>query len=215
MNLVINENRYYIPANWSEVPLGRYMDFMNTHNDKVSESEQELHLLSTLTGAPQDVLGEATKNVLNKSIDALKELMLTESSDNLVLEFEIDGVDYGFHPNLHELKLKEFVDLDNKLEFAWENMHYIMAILYRPIESRRGEKYQLEEYDYVTASKRAELFKKELSVDLVNAAASFFLAIAIDYMKITQVYSKLNRRQRREASRVMKSSLRRNTAGTE
>lgn len=207
MDIVINDTRYYVPKKWNEVALGRYMDFMTTHKADASEVEQEVHLLSTLTGAPTEALGNISKKNLNKAIDRLKELMLDETEDSLVLTFEIDGVDYGFHPNLSEMKLKEFVDLDNKLEDTWSNMHFIMAILYRPITKHKGKKYAIEEYDYITASKRAKLFKKELSISLVNAAASFFLTIAVDYMKIMQAYSRLNRRQKREATRQMKNSL--------
>jgi len=214
MDLLINENRYYIPANWNEIPLGRYMDFMNTVKEDVSDIEQEIHLLSTLTGAPQGILAEASKKTLNKSIDRLKELILKEPSEDLVLRFDIDGIEYGFHPNLADMKLKEFVDLDNKLEDLWLNIDMVMAILYRPITSSRKDKYKIEDYDYVTAKGRAELFKKELSVNLVNAAAAFFLTIAVDYMKITQAYSKLNRRQRRQATKVMKNSLTKNMVGT-
>ncbi len=215
MNLIINKDKYYIPNEWNEVTLGNYMNFMNTVKEDVSDIEQEIHLLSTLTGAPQGILAEASKKTLNKSIDRLRELMQKESSENLVLKFEIDEIEYGFHPNLSEMKLKEFVDLDNKLEDLWQNIDMVMAILYRPITKVKKDKYEIEDYDYVTAKKRAELFKKELSVDLVNAAASFFLTIAVDYMKITQAYSKLNRRQRRQATKVMKKSLTKNMAGTE
>ena len=214
MHLVINENKYYIPANWNELPIGRYMDFMNTIKEDVSETEQEVQLLSTLTGAPKGILAEASKKTLNKSIDRLKELILKEPGEDLVLRFDIDGIEYGFHPNLADMKLKEFVDLDNKLEDLWLNIDMIMAILYRPITKSRKDKYKIEDYDYVTAKGRAKLFKKELSVNLVNAAASFFLTIAVDYMKITQAYSKLNRKQRRQATRQMKKSLTKNMAGT-
>jgi hypothetical protein len=214
MDLVINEKRYYIPKDWHELSLRRYIDFMTTYKEDASETDKEVHLLSTLSGAPQAALGELKKTDLNKSIDRLKQLMLKECSEDLVLSFEIDGVEYGFNPNLSEMRLKEFVDLDTKLEDAWANMHYVMAILYRPITKRRGDKYSIEDYDYISADKRAKLFIDELSVSVVNAAASFFLTIAVDYMKITTAYSKLNRQQRRQATKQMKKSLQKNTAGT-
>ena len=214
MELVINEDRYYIPKNWNELSLRRYIDFMTTYKEEVSETEKEVHLISTLTGAPQAAITDMKKTDLNKSIDRLKELMLTECSEDLVLSFDIDGVEYGFHPNLSEMKLKEFVDLDNKLQDAWANMHLIMAILYRPITKRKGDKYTIEDYDYVCVDKRSKIFIDELSVSIVNAAASFFLTIAVDYMKITTAYSKLNRQQKRQLTKQMKKSLQKNTVGT-
>ena len=93
-------------------------------------------------------------------------------------------------------------------------MHKVMAILYRPIVKRHKDKYEIEEYDFRTAAKRADIFAEEMSIDIVNAAASFFLTIAVDYIKITQAYSKANRKQRRQHTRQMKKSLKKNMGGT-
>jgi len=145
----------------------------------------------------------------------LGKLMDNETNTDLNLIITIDGVDYGFHPNLHELKLKEFVDLDNKLGEGWNSMDSVMAILYRPITEQKGDKYKVEDYDFRTAKKRAEIFKDNLSVDTVNGAASFFLTIATDYIATTQVYSKnLSRRERRKLLRQKKNNLTKNMAGT-
>ena len=213
MELVIDKQRYYVPEKWNEVPLKRYIDFHNTYKEDVSDAEKEIHLVSTLTGAPYELLGKAKKSVINKVTSKLTELITTKCNEDLVLEFTIDGTDYGFHPNLSQMKLKEFVDLDNKLENEWRDMHKIMAILYRPITARKKEKYDIEEYNFMTAATRAELFLNTMTIDVVNAAAAFFLRIALDYMKITQVYSKMNRRSRRAATKAMHNSLRRNMGG--
>ena len=214
MNLVINDKKYYIPNKWNQVKLARYMDFMNTHNEDASESEQQLHLISTILGANMNDVGNAKKSVIDKITDRLAELMQNPASEHLVLELEIDGIEYGFNPNLSELKLKEFVDLDGKLANGWLDMHKVMSILYRPIVKRHKDKYEIEEYDFRTAAKRADIFAEEMSIDIVNAAASFFLTIAVDYIKITQAYSKANRRQRRQHIRQMKRSLKKNMGGT-
>ena len=213
MELVIDKQRYYVPEKWNEVSLKRYIDFHNTYKEDVSDAEKEIHLVSTLTGAPYELLGKAKKSVINKVTSKLTELITTKCNEDLVLEFTIDGTDYGFHPNLSQMKLKEFVDLDNKLENEWRDMHKIMAILYRPITVRKKEKYDIEEYNFMTAATRAELFLNTMTIDVVNAAAAFFLRIALDYMKITQVYSKMNRRSRRAATKAMHKSLRRNMGG--
>ena len=85
MNLVINDNKYYIPNKWNEVKLSRYMDFMNTHKEDASEAEQQLHLISTLVGASMDDVGEAKKSVIDKVTDRLAELMANPASEDLTL----------------------------------------------------------------------------------------------------------------------------------
>ena len=140
--------------------------------------------------------------------------METKPSEELVIEFEIDGVEYGFHPNMRDLKLKEFVDLDNALGNGWENMHKIMGILYRPITNRKGDKYDIEDYDFITANNRAKMYLDSLSVEVVNGAAAFFLGIVTDYMKIMRAYSQVDRKTRRERTRQTKKLLRKTMDGT-
>ena len=183
MELVINNETYYIPNKWNEVSLGCYMRFMEAYNEEDTDLQKEIVLLSSFTGAPIEKLGNIKKKMLDQAVEHLAKLMDTKVTEDVNLIIEIDDVEYGLHPDLHNLKLKEFVDLDNKLAEGWENMHAVMSILYRPVET-------------------------------VNAAAAFFLAIGIDYTKITQVYSKLNRKTRRKLTKQKKNYLTKGTAGT-
>lgn len=216
MQIVINENSYPVPTAWNEIPLGRFMDYMAQYDEEATAERKQLVLVSTLTGAPKPLLEKAKKNVIDQAVEELNKIMGREASKQLNLIIEIDGVEYGFHPNLHELRLKEFVDLDNKLTNGWETMHEVMAILYRPVTKKKGDKYRIEDYDFKTAKKRAEMFKEELSVDTVNGAAAFFLNIAVGYLNITQQFlDKMNRKQRRKATRQMKNNLTKSTGGME
>lgn len=217
MDIVINKDSYYIPTKWAEVSLGKYMDFMANYEEEATETQKEIVLLSAFTGVPLEKLEQIKKQSLDKAVAEISKLFETPANKDLNLIVEIDGVEYGLHPNLSELKLKEFVDLDMKLEGGWEAMDEVMAILYRPVTDKKKGKYNIEDYDYRTASKRALLFKDNLSIDTVNGAAAFFLTIGIDYIQITQAYSKTmkNRAARRKASRQMKNSLMKNMGGTE
>lgn len=208
MELVINETGYYIPNKWAEVPLGRYMKFMEIYNEEESDIDKQIKLVSAFTGVPVVTLGKAKKSIVDKAAERLGELMEKEPLQELILQLEIDGVDYGFHPNLSELKLKEFVDLDNCLGDNWANMHKVMSILYRPITTQHKGKYSIEDYDFVKCNKTAAVFKDKMSMNVVTGAAAFFLTIAVDYMNTMQVYSKLaNRKQKRSYIKVMKKRL--------
>jgi hypothetical protein len=215
MDLIINNTNYSIPTDWSQVSLGKYMDFMLSVDGVEDELEKTIITISSFTNAPKKLLQGCKKSDIDAVMSELGKLMDKETNKDLNLVITIDGVDYGFHPNLHELKLKEFVDLDNKLADGWGAMDSVMAILYRPITEQKGEKYKVEEYDFRTAKKRAEIFRDNLSVNTVNGAASFFLTIATDYISTMQVYSKnLSRRERRKLLRQKKNNLTKNMAGT-
>lgn len=213
MELVINEQSYYVPTRWAEVRLGRYMDFMALWSEELDDLQKKLVTLSTLTGAPIDALNRAKKSVIDAALEELEKILSTPPSQQLNLLIEIDGEEYGFHPNLHELKLKEFVDLDTKLGKGWEAMDEVVAILYRPVTERKKDKYKIEEYDYVEAHKRAKLFRDNLSVETVNGAAAFFLTIAMDYMTTTAHSLKSQKQKPSKALRQTKKPLTKNTAG--
>ena len=214
MDLVINNTNYSIPTSWSRVSLGKYMDYMLDIEGVEDELAQTIITISAFTDAPKQVLQDCKKSDIDAVMSELGKLMEQETNKHLNLIITIDNIDYGFHPNLHELKLKEFVDLDNKLADGWSAMDSVMAILYRPITEQKGDKYKIEEYDFRSAKKRAEIFRDNLSVNTVNGAASFFLTIATDYISTMQVYTKsLSRRERRKLLKQKKNNLKKNMAG--
>ena len=214
MEIVINGTGHYIPNKWEQVPLSSYMRFMSTYNEEDSELDKTIKLVSAFTNVPIVTLNKAKKSIIDKAAERLTELMSIKPTDELILQLEIDGVDYGFHPNLSELRLKEFVDLDNKLSDTWVNMHSVMSILYRPITEHKNGKYNIEEYDFVSANKRADIFKEKMSMNVASGAASFFLTIAVSYMSTMQAYSKVaNRKNRRSFTKLMKKRLKNVMAG--
>lgn len=214
MELIINENKYYIPNTWNQVTLGSYMEFMVAYENATTELDKQLITINSFTKAPLELIEGCKKSDIDAVLDQLNKLTEQTINTDLNLIVTIDGIDYGLHPNLHELKLKEFVDLDNKLNKGWEDMASVMAILYRPIIKSDGDKYEIEEYDFRTAKERAKIFKDKLSVNTVNGAAGFFLSIAMDYIAITQQsLSNQPRTMRRAILRQMRKRLAKGTAG--
>ena len=194
MLLTVKEKDYIIPERWTQVGLGQYQSFMEQSVDIKDEYRLDLVAISSFTGLSIDLVGKIRKQDIDAVKTELNKLLNVKMNTTLNTIIEIDGVDYGFHPKLKDLTFGEFVDLDNYLSDPWENMHYIMAILYRPITSRKKKKYAIEEYDSDKSFDRANLFKDNLSVATVNGAASFFLTIGKEYQVALQ--SSLSKHQR-------------------
>ena len=83
---------------------------------------------------------------------------------------------FAFIPNLEQISLGEYVDLDENIT-DWKNMHRAMAVLYRPITTEAGDYYDIEEYD--GTDKYAEVMK-EMTMDVVLGALVFFYHLGID-----------------------------------
>jgi hypothetical protein len=88
--------------------------------------------------------------------------------------FFMDGVEYGFIPNLEDISFGEYIDLDNYLT-DWELMDRAMGVLYRPIKNRYGERYSIEEY---TAKETG--YMKAMPLDAALSAVLFFYHLGID-----------------------------------
>jgi len=90
----------------------------------------------------------------------------------------MDGVGYGFVPDLDKMTLGEYVDLDNTLG-DWDNMHKAMAVLYRPIDDTHKDKYIIKQYD-------ADIDKekyKQMPLDIVMGSIVFFYNLKNELLK--------------------------------
>ena len=115
------------------------------------------------------------------------------------------GLKYGYS-NLDGMTLGEFTDLERLCEKPNENLHEIMAILYRPIASHRFKEftwivkhefkintrkidnvfkyYELEKYDSKTRLANADNLK-DIPVQFALGALGFFLGTGNGYLNIT------------------------------
>ena len=148
-------------------------------------------LISIITNAPVNELLEHDYQEINFLASELLTLIpiLSPFEDR----FELDGVHYGFFPNWKDLTFAEFVDLDTlsskKIDELLDQLHYLIAIMYRPITNERGlHDFDIEKYDVNTMKTRAELFKKKLNVRYVLSAQTFFTQLE----KKFSVYSQLS-----------------------
>jgi hypothetical protein len=102
---------------------------------------------------------------------------------DLVKTFELNGVKFGFIPQLDDMTLGEYIDLDTYLG-DWDNMHKAMAVLYRPIEQERKGKYMIREYEG-TDTAPAML---DMPLDAVMGAMVFFYNLNSELLTVTLNY---------------------------
>ena len=169
-----------VPDNLSEITLEQYQKYLKIQeensNDKFLASKMieifcNLKLSDTLKMKFSDV--DAICNILADMLNSKPELVKT---------FKMNGVEYGFIPKLDDISLGEYVDLDTFLG-DWENMHRAMAVLYRPIDQKYGDKYSIVEYD----AGDGEMMKK-MPLDAVISSIVFFYHLGIDLSQAMMNY---------------------------
>ena len=161
-----------VPNHLSEIKLWQYQKFLKIQEDNTDEKFLAMKLIEIFC---QVDLGDVMKikmTDVNVITDILTEML--EQKPELVREFELNGVRYGFIPNLEAMTLGEYVDLDTYLS-NWQQMEYAMSVLYRPIVGSLKDKYLIEDYK---AENQSVL--KDMPMDAVFSSILFFYRLGID-----------------------------------
>lgn len=213
MILTLKNQDYLIPEKWTQVNLGSFQQYMLGIDDITDDKEKNIFAISTFTGAPVDLLQQCKLKDIEMVISEINKLMSKPLNTTLTMVLDIDGQEYGFHPNLSDLTLGEFVDLDNYCKDIWKNMHKIMAILYREVTKKKGKKYGIVDYDVEGLDRRSKLFKDKMSIATINGASSFFLTIGKEYLMtldpslMQELMKKKNTITKRQANSSTKSGV--------
>lgn len=175
MKLEIN-----VPDSLSEITLGQYQKFVKLYSGEVTEEFLALKMLEIFCGVK---LSEAYQ-MRFKDVDGVVELLteILNEKPQLVQRFNMKGVEYGFIPNLDDMSFGEYVDLDTYIG-DWQNIHRAMAVLYRPIKNKHGERYNLVPYEVVDA----EMYK-DMPLDAAISSVLFFYRLGIDLSRAMTNY---------------------------
>ena len=175
-----------IPTTLNDIKLAQYQKFLSIVKDnEESEFLQQKMVQIFCSIDLKDVAQIRYKDVaeINASINTL-----FSKENHLIQRFKMGGVEFGFIPNLDEMSTGEYMDLDTYIT-DWDTMHNAMAVLYRPITNKLGNKYQIEEYKgsvtYADVMRHAPL-------DVVLGAMVFFYNLGNDLLKSTINYLETN-----------------------
>ena len=164
-----------VPDSLSEIRLEQYQKFVKLYDGEVTEEFMALKMLEIFCGVK---LSDAY-NMRFKDVDGVTHLLtdLLNEKPQLRRTFKMDGVEYGFIPNLDDMSFGEYIDLDTYLG-DWQNIHKAMAVLYRPIKDKHGERYNIVPYEVIDS----ETMRK-MPMDAVLGSVLFFYRLGMDLSK--------------------------------
>tara|TARA_R100001163_G_C5067746_1_gene207141 strand:+ start:675 stop:1274 length:600 start_codon:yes stop_codon:yes gene_type:complete len=171
-------------SSWEDVTLEKWLQLVNSiEGTKTQEAEATIAALSTI---PKQLVKELPLSDVVVIMSKIAELQQKQNS-SLKRIIEIDGIEYGFHPDLSEITLGEFADIETFIKNDIEkHLPELMAVLYRPIKEKKNDVYIIEAYDG-NISIRAEEMKK-MSAEQVQSALRFFFALGKMLSKILPLY---------------------------
>jgi len=156
---------------WSDVTLEKWADLVALHEG--TKSEEAFETITTMSDIPRQLVAQLALSDVVGIMSKISELQ--EQADTTLKNLiEIDGVEYGFHPDLSDITLGEFADLETMIKQGIEdNLPEIMSVLYRPITEKKGEHYSIQAYDGAIRL-RAEEMKKMKAGDVQGALVFFW-----------------------------------------
>jgi hypothetical protein len=171
-----------IPTTLNDIKLAQYQKFLSIAKDNEESEFLQQKMVQLFCGIDlKDVAQIRYKDVAEITAN-INSLFTKENA--FIQRFKMGGVEFGFIPNLDEMSTGEYMDLDNYIT-DWDTMHNAMAVLYRPITNKLGNKYQIEEYKgsitYADVMRHAPL-------DVVLGAMVFFYTLGNDLLKSTINY---------------------------
>ena len=170
-----------IPNSLNEITLGQYQEFY-----KLTESTDaklvERRMIEIFCKVPMKYVNQMKAIDVKEIIQILTQML--ENKPSLVNLFKMNGVEYGFIPDLDDMTFGEYVDLDTFIGDT-ENLHRAMNVLYRPIKIKKNGRYQIVDYD-------SEKYKNLLGMpmDAVISSILFFYHLGIDLSQIMMDCSK-------------------------
>ena len=172
----------YVPSSISEIPLCHYQEFLKlqaTSNDQEFIAQKMVEIFC----------GLQLKDVVKLKVTSVNELIvhftkIFKEKPKFKPTFKIGDVEFGFIPNLENITFGEYVDLENYLS-KWEDFHKAMAVMYRPITIRKGDKYEIMEYTGAAAFSEGMKFAP---MDVAISASVFFWSLGKELLSATLDY---------------------------
>jgi hypothetical protein len=176
--------KYNIIKSWSDVTLENWIKLIEA-TEKVT-SQEALATINAISEIPKKLIKELSIQDIATIMKYVSKLQLEENS-SLHQIITIDGQQYGFHPNLEEITLGEYADLETMIQNGIkEKMPEIMAILYRPIVEKEKDVYSIQAYDG-NIRVRTEKMKK-MTAEQVQGALVFFWNFVNKYLMTMLLY---------------------------
>lgn len=196
-----------VPTDLSSITLGQYQRYMKVIEENGEDADDFLALKTI-----EIFCDISLKDVLNiPAKDADKVLSIInkafEEKPNLIRRFDLLGVDMGFEPQLENIALGAYIDVEDNIS-DWSRMHKAMAALYRPVNFKQKDKYTVAPYE---PSEEVSNLMKEMPLDVVMSAMVFFYDLGKELLRAIPSYIQKNLTE--EQTYQLKQTLAQNGVG--
>ena len=169
---------------WADVTLESYIKLIEF--EKGTKTENATETIAELTNIPKTLIKELALSDVVGIMSKISQ-MQADSDTKLKRLIEINGVKYGFHPDLEKITLGEYADIEQFIKDGiYTNLPELMAVLYRPIKEKKNDIYIIDSYDGDITMRTEEM--KKMSTVQVQSALVFFYTFGKELWRILQSF---------------------------
>jgi len=171
---------YNLITSWADVNLETWIKIIAAQTGTKTKEARET--IAAMSDIPKSLINEMALKDVATIMGKLGEIQ-AEKNTELKKIIEIEGQQYAFHPNLDDLTLGEYADIETFIKAGLEKkMPEIMAVLFRPITEREKDVYAIAAYDGKIAIRAEKM--KQMSAEQVQSALVFFWRFVINLSQI-------------------------------
>jgi len=169
---------------WEEVTLEKWLQLVDFETG--TKTEEATETIAALSDIPKKLVKELALSDVAVIMNRIASLQQKQDT-KLKRIIEIDGIEYGFHPDLDSITLGEYADLETFMKNGMEkHLPEICAVLYRPIKEKKNDIYVIDAYDGDIRLRTEEM--KKMSAPQVQSALVFFYTLGKELSEILPLY---------------------------
>ena len=171
-----------VPESLSEITLKQYQKFIEVSNNNTDDAFVSQKMIEIFCNV-------SLANVVQMKVTSIMELnehfrKIFDVKPKFKNRFTIDGIEFGFVPNIEDITFEEYVDIEHYLKDI-KDLHKALAIMYRPIKKKQKDLYEIESKEY---GERFSEVLRYAPLDVVIPAKVFFWSLANELLKIIPTY---------------------------
>jgi len=169
---------------WADVDLSTWLKLIDFQTG--TKTQEATESITLLTDIPKELVKELALSDVSIIMSKIGEMQAKQNT-NLKRLIKINGVEYGFHPDLDKITLGEYADIESFIKNGIDkNLPELCAVLYRPVKEKKNNIYIIEAYDGDIRMRMEEM--KKMTAEQVQSALVFFYTFVEVLSKTMQLY---------------------------
>jgi hypothetical protein len=179
-----------IPSSLNDITLIQYQEYNQEIESRKKLPDAEEYLKIKKIEIFCKISREQIMNMEYDSVENISDILdnILERQPELVERFKVNGIEFGWMPDLDKMSYGELLDLNGNIS-DWSAMHIAMGVLYRPIKNESNGLYNIEKYE----GDKYHQYIRKMPLSAVIGAMVFFWNLGLDCVKFILNSSEMER----------------------